>query len=56
MLRRLGQRPERSRVPVVLLSARALELGCHAYLAKPFRPAELTRVVEGVLAASGEPT
>ena len=46
------------RVPVVLVSAqvdeatadRAVRLGCRAYLAKPFRPAELTRVVGDLLA------
>lgn len=64
VLRRLGQGPARPRIPVVLLSAqvdaatatRALALGCHTYLAKPFRPAELTRVVDGVLAASRGPS
>jgi hypothetical protein len=30
-----------------------MALGCHAYLAKPFRPAELTRVLEEVLAETG---
>lgn len=61
VLRRLGEASEGPRVPVVLLSAqvdaataaRAMDHGCRAYLAKPFRPAELTRVVDGVLAAAG---
>ena len=58
VLRRLG--PGRAGPPVVLLSAqvdtatasRAMALGCHAYLAKPFRPAELARVLEDVLQSS----
>jgi two-component system OmpR family response regulator len=62
VLRRLGGGTGRPRVPVVLLSAqvdtatadRAVELGCHAYLAKPFRPAELTRILESVLAGAGD--
>ncbi len=61
VLRRLGEGSEGPRMPVVVLSAqvdsvtaaRAVDLGCRAYLAKPFRPAELARVVDGVLAASG---
>ncbi len=60
VLRRLGE-GGRVSPPVVLLSAqvdaatasRAMALGCHAYLAKPFRPAELARVLEEVLAEAG---
>lgn len=63
VLRRLGDGSGRPRVPVVLLSAqvdtataaRAVDLGCRAYLAKPFRPAELTRVLESVLGAGEGP-
>ncbi|MGH8992507.1 MAG: response regulator [Acidimicrobiia bacterium] len=63
VLRRLGVGLERPKVPVVLLSAqvdtataaRAMDLGCRAYLAKPFRPSELTRVVAEVLAATSGP-
>ena len=55
VLRRLEE--SGSSPPVVLLSAqvdpatasRAMALGCHAYLAKPFRAAELTRVLEELL-------
>jgi DNA-binding response OmpR family regulator len=62
VLRRLGEGSGRPRVPVVLLSAqvdtvtaaRAMDLGCRAYLAKPFRPTELTRVLESVLGGAGE--
>lgn len=61
VLRRLGEGSEGPLLPVVLLSAqvdtvtaaRAVDLGCRAYLAKPFRPAELARVVDGVLAGDG---
>jgi DNA-binding response OmpR family regulator len=60
VLRRLGEGSGRPPVPVVLLSAqvdtvtaaRAADLGCRAYLSKPFRPAELTRVPESVLASA----
>ncbi|MGH9038278.1 MAG: response regulator [Acidimicrobiia bacterium] len=63
VLRRLGDGTGHPRVPVVLLSAqvdaataaRAVDLGCHAYLAKPFRPAELTRVLRSVLAGGEQP-
>lgn len=55
VLRRLGD--EQTSPPVVLLSAqvdaatasRAMALGCHAYLAKPFRPAELASVLEELM-------
>ncbi len=55
VLRRLGE--DQSSPPVVLLSAqvdaatasRAMALGCHAYLAKPFRPAELASVLEELM-------
>jgi DNA-binding response OmpR family regulator len=55
VLRRLGD--EQTSPPVVLLSAqvdtatasRALALGCRAYLAKPFRPAELASVLEELM-------
>ena len=55
VLRRLGD--DQTSPPVVLLSAqvdaatasRAMALGCHAYLAKPFRPAELASVLEELM-------
>jgi DNA-binding response OmpR family regulator len=55
VLRRLSD--GRTSPPVVLLSAqvdaatasRAMALGCRAYLAKPFRPAELAAVLEEVM-------
>jgi CheY-like chemotaxis protein len=58
VLNRLQEMGHFPATPVVLLSAqvdaataaRAVELGCHAHLAKPFRPAELTRVVGDLLA------
>lgn len=57
VLSRLRQHPRFSRIPVVLLSAqvdsvtatRARDLGCQAYLAKPFSAGELRRVLESVL-------
>ena len=53
VLRRLGDMGHFPRIPVVLLSAqvdpatadRAVELGCHAHLAKPFSAAELSGVL-----------
>ena len=54
-LREMGHFPA---TPVVLLSAqvdaataaRAVELGCHGHLAKPFSPAELSGVLRDLLA------
>ena len=53
-LREMGHFPA---TPVVLLSAqvdaataaRAVEIGCHAHLAKPFSTAELSGVLRGLL-------
>jgi len=58
VLRRLGASGRIPGLPVVLLSAqvdaatadRAAELGCDAYLAKPFNGTDLDRVLRGVLA------
>jgi CheY-like chemotaxis protein len=57
VLNRLRQRGHFPATPVVLLSAqvdaataaRAVELGCHAHLAKPFRTAELSGVLQDLL-------
>jgi CheY-like chemotaxis protein len=53
VLHRLGEKGCFPRIPVVLLSAqvdaateaRAVQLGCHAHLAKPFSAAELSGVL-----------
>lgn len=53
-LQQMGRFPA---TPVVLLSAqvdaataaRAVEIGCHAHLAKPFSPTELSGVLRGLL-------
>jgi CheY-like chemotaxis protein len=60
VLRRLGEMGRFPSTPVVLLSAqvdaataaRAVNLGCHAHLAKPFNTAELSRVLSGLLRAT----
>ena len=57
VIRRLGEVGTFPDTPVVLLSAqvdaatadRAVELGVHAHLAKPFRAAELTAVLASLL-------
>jgi CheY-like chemotaxis protein len=57
VLRRLGEMALSPRVPVVLLSAqvdaataaRAEELGCHAYLAKPFNTTQLGRILQAAI-------
>jgi CheY-like chemotaxis protein len=57
VLDRLRQRGHFPATPVVLLSAqvdaataaRAVELGCHAHLAKPFSTAELSGVLHDLL-------
>ena len=54
VIRRLGETGAFPRIPVVLLSAqvdaatatRAVELGVHAHLAKPFSASDLTGVLE----------
>lgn len=60
VLRRLGEMGRFPSTPVVLLSAqvdaataaRAINLGCHAHLAKPFNTAELSGVLNGLLRAT----
>jgi CheY-like chemotaxis protein len=62
VLRRLRADEETSRLPVLLLSARAQEddvrlafaAGASAYVKKPFSPGELTRRVEDLLAAAAQ--
>lgn len=57
VLRRLAEMGRFPSTPVVLLSAqvdaataaRAVNLGCHAHLAKPFNTAELSSVLNGLL-------
>ena len=57
--RRLRLHPETRHVPIIAVSAlarpqereSALHAGCDAYLAKPFTPDELVRVITGALAA-----
>jgi CheY-like chemotaxis protein len=57
VLRRLADMGRFPAMPVVLLSAqvdaataaRAVELGCHAHLAKPFSTTELNGVLRGLL-------
>lgn len=57
VLRRLGEMGRFPATPVVLLSAqvdaataaRAVNLGCHAHLAKPFSMAELSGVLNDLL-------
>jgi signal transduction histidine kinase/ActR/RegA family two-component response regulator len=56
--RRLRQHPETRGVPIIAVSAlarpqereSALHAGCDAYLAKPFTPDDLARVIAGTLA------
>jgi CheY-like chemotaxis protein len=60
VLRRLADMGRFPSTPVVLLSAqvdaataaRAVNLGCHAHLAKPFNTAELSGVLDGLLRAT----
>lgn len=60
LLDRLGTAGRFPRIPVVVVSAyadggtasRAADLGCRAYLAKPFSAAELNRAVEAILPAT----
>lgn len=60
VLRRLAEMGRFPSTPVVLLSAqvdaataaRAVNLGCHAHLAKPFNTAELSGVLNGLLRAT----
>ena len=60
VLRRLAEMGRFPSTPVVLLSAqvdaataaRAVNLGCHAHLAKPFNTAELSGVLDGLLRAT----
>jgi two-component system phosphate regulon response regulator PhoB len=60
VIRRLGLSGVFPRIPVVLLSAqvdaataaRAVNLGVHAHLAKPFSAADLKAVVDGLVRAS----
>lgn len=59
VIRRLGDAGAFPRTPVVLLSAqvdaataaRAVDLGVHAHLAKPFSASELTGVLSGLVKA-----
>ena len=61
--RRLRQSPRTQSVPIVAVSAlaraqereAALHAGCDAYLAKPFTPEEMARVVAGALSRHGVP-
>ena len=62
VLRRLRADEETSRLPILLLSARAQEddvrlafaTGASAYVKKPFSPGELTRRVEDLLADAAQ--
>jgi signal transduction histidine kinase len=59
--RRLRQSPRTQSVPIIAVSAlarpqereSALHAGCDAYLAKPFTPEEMARVVAGALSRHG---
>lgn len=58
VIRILRQRPEFARVPIVALTAhamgserqQALQIGCTAIVIKPYRPQELIRLVQRLLA------
>jgi signal transduction histidine kinase/ActR/RegA family two-component response regulator len=59
--RRLRQRPSTTAIPIVAVSAlaraqereAALHAGCNAYLAKPFTPEELVRVIASAVLREG---
>lgn len=64
LAREIQGRPEGERMPILAISASvlpheradALSAGCAAFLAKPIRPAELLRVVRGLLEHQGAPS
>jgi two-component system, OmpR family, alkaline phosphatase synthesis response regulator PhoP len=62
LIQRLRGRPETSRLPIIVLSAKGCELkpqelaekwGVLAVIGKPFSPRELCRLVESVVPANG---